>query len=214
MSRQLEMLRGQADVPSISPASRCRDACATPGDCTAPHGRGSFRRRHDRIRSVPSTRKRGKRRTDAPAGASAQLASWSATQRGQRGRSGSRRRTGRVWLTRGRWQAFDHSGRRSSIPSSRRALPDRSSGTSTATSTSISPTASASILFGHNPPFIREAIEAQLRQGFEIGPQSTLAGDVSRMRLGVDGDGACGVLQYGIRGRDRSDSRGSHREWP
>ena len=26
------------------------------------------------------------------------------------------------------------------------------------------------ILFGHNPPFIREAIEAQLRQGFEIGP--------------------------------------------
>jgi acyl transferase domain-containing protein len=37
------------------------------------------------------------------------------------------------------------------------------------------------ILFGHNPPFIREAIEAQLRQGLEIGPQTTLAGDVSRM---------------------------------
>ena len=29
------------------------------------------------------------------------------------------------------------------------------------------------ILFGHNPPFIREAIEAQLREGFEIGPQTT-----------------------------------------
>ena len=37
------------------------------------------------------------------------------------------------------------------------------------------------ILFGHNPPFIREAIEAQLRQGYEIGPQTTLAADVSRM---------------------------------
>jgi acyl transferase domain-containing protein/glutamate-1-semialdehyde aminotransferase len=36
------------------------------------------------------------------------------------------------------------------------------------------------ILFGHNPPFIREAIEAQLQQGFEIGPQTTLAADVSR----------------------------------
>jgi acyl transferase domain-containing protein/glutamate-1-semialdehyde aminotransferase len=37
------------------------------------------------------------------------------------------------------------------------------------------------ILFGHNPPFIREAIEAQLRQGFEIGPQTTLAADVARI---------------------------------
>jgi glutamate-1-semialdehyde aminotransferase/acyl carrier protein len=37
------------------------------------------------------------------------------------------------------------------------------------------------VLFGHNPPFIREAIEAQLRQGIEIGPQTALAGDVSRM---------------------------------
>ena len=37
------------------------------------------------------------------------------------------------------------------------------------------------ILFGHNPPFIREAIEAQLQQGYEIGPQTTLAADVSRM---------------------------------
>jgi glutamate-1-semialdehyde aminotransferase/acyl carrier protein len=45
------------------------------------------------------------------------------------------------------------------------------------------------ILFGHNPPFIREAIEAQLRQGYEIGPQTTLAADVSRMvseMTGVD----------------------------
>ena len=36
------------------------------------------------------------------------------------------------------------------------------------------------ILFGHNPSFIREAIEAQLQQGFEIGPQTTLAADVSQ----------------------------------
>ncbi len=36
------------------------------------------------------------------------------------------------------------------------------------------------ILFGHNPPFIREAIEAQLREGYETGPQTTLAGEVAK----------------------------------
>ncbi|WGF87880.1 aspartate aminotransferase family protein [Marinivivus vitaminiproducens] len=34
-------------------------------------------------------------------------------------------------------------------------------------------------LFGHNPPFIREAIEARLAQGFPIGPQSELAGETA-----------------------------------
>jgi glutamate-1-semialdehyde aminotransferase/malonyl CoA-acyl carrier protein transacylase len=37
------------------------------------------------------------------------------------------------------------------------------------------------ILFGHNPPFVREAIEAQMRQGIEIGPQTPLAGEVARL---------------------------------
>ncbi|HET6546396.1 MAG TPA: aminotransferase class III-fold pyridoxal phosphate-dependent enzyme [Rhodanobacteraceae bacterium] len=35
------------------------------------------------------------------------------------------------------------------------------------------------ILFGHNPPFIREAVQAQLDTGYEIGPQTPLAGEVS-----------------------------------
>lgn len=35
------------------------------------------------------------------------------------------------------------------------------------------------IMFGHNPDFIRRALEAQLAQGIETGPQSTLAGDVA-----------------------------------
>ena len=37
------------------------------------------------------------------------------------------------------------------------------------------------ILFGHNPAFIREAIQAQLETGIEIGPQTPLAGEVSAL---------------------------------
>jgi glutamate-1-semialdehyde aminotransferase len=37
------------------------------------------------------------------------------------------------------------------------------------------------ILLGHNPDFVREAVEAQLRSGYEIGPQTALAGAVARM---------------------------------
>ena len=35
------------------------------------------------------------------------------------------------------------------------------------------------ILFGHNPDFVREALQAQLDQGIEIGPQTPLAGEVA-----------------------------------
>lgn len=34
-------------------------------------------------------------------------------------------------------------------------------------------------LFGHNPKFIRDAVEQQIKQGFEIGPQSPIAGEVA-----------------------------------
>ena len=36
-------------------------------------------------------------------------------------------------------------------------------------------------LFGHNPGFVREEIEKQLKLGFEIGPQSPIAGEVARL---------------------------------
>ncbi|NJM67003.1 MAG: aspartate aminotransferase family protein [Acaryochloris sp. RU_4_1] len=35
--------------------------------------------------------------------------------------------------------------------------------------------------FGHNPPFIKDAIAQRLEQGFHIGPQSDLAGEVAEM---------------------------------
>ena len=35
------------------------------------------------------------------------------------------------------------------------------------------------ILFGHNPPFVRDALQAQLDQGIETGPQTPLAGEVA-----------------------------------
>ena len=36
-------------------------------------------------------------------------------------------------------------------------------------------------MFGHRPPFVQEAIEKQVREGFEIGPQTPLAGEVASM---------------------------------
>ncbi len=36
-------------------------------------------------------------------------------------------------------------------------------------------------IFGHNPKFIREALEKQLKEGIEIGPQSPIAGKVAAM---------------------------------
>ncbi len=36
-------------------------------------------------------------------------------------------------------------------------------------------------MFGHNPAFVREAVEKQLKLGFEIGPQSPIAGEVAKL---------------------------------
>lgn len=36
-------------------------------------------------------------------------------------------------------------------------------------------------LFGHNPPFVKEAIASQLEKGFPIGPQAELAGEVAQL---------------------------------
>ena len=37
------------------------------------------------------------------------------------------------------------------------------------------------IMLGHRPDFVEKAIEKQLREGFEIGPQTLLAGEVAKM---------------------------------
>ncbi len=52
------------------------------------------------------------------------------------------------------------------------------------------------ILFGHNPQFIREAITKQLELGIEIGPQTPLAGEVSRLvcdMVGMERAAFCGT---------------------
>lgn len=36
-------------------------------------------------------------------------------------------------------------------------------------------------MFGHNPPFIIEALQKQLQNGYELGPQHELAGEVAKM---------------------------------
>ena len=49
-------------------------------------------------------------------------------------------------------------------------------------------------LFGHNPKFIRDAVEEQLKKGFEIGPQFPIAGEVAKMICeftGMDRAGFC-----------------------
>ncbi|MEM9174222.1 MAG: aminotransferase class III-fold pyridoxal phosphate-dependent enzyme [Myxococcota bacterium] len=42
-------------------------------------------------------------------------------------------------------------------------------------------------LFGHNPSFVREAIAGQLEDGFPIGPQTPLAGEVARQVAALTG---------------------------
>lgn len=52
------------------------------------------------------------------------------------------------------------------------------------------------ILFGHNPQFIRDAIKAQLDTGIEIGPQTPLAGEVSKLvcdMVGMERAAFCGT---------------------
>jgi glutamate-1-semialdehyde aminotransferase/malonyl CoA-acyl carrier protein transacylase len=43
------------------------------------------------------------------------------------------------------------------------------------------------IFFGHNPEFVRKAVQAQMEQGIEIGPQTPLAGEVARLVCEVTG---------------------------
>jgi acyl transferase domain-containing protein/acetylornithine/succinyldiaminopimelate/putrescine aminotransferase len=45
-----------------------------------------------------------------------------------------------------------------------------------------------SIMFGHRPDFVVRAIEKQLHEGFEIGPQTSLAGDVARLFCKMTGN--------------------------
>ncbi|GAA6617368.1 hypothetical protein NUACC26_031780 [Scytonema sp. NUACC26] len=42
-------------------------------------------------------------------------------------------------------------------------------------------------LFGHNPPFIAAALEEQLKQGIQLGPQSKIAGEVATLLCELTG---------------------------
>ena len=44
------------------------------------------------------------------------------------------------------------------------------------------------IMLGHRPDFVEKAIEKQLREGFETGPQTPLAGEVARMFCEMTGN--------------------------
>jgi len=44
------------------------------------------------------------------------------------------------------------------------------------------------IMLGHRPEFVEEAIEKQLHEGFEIGPQTLLAGEVAKLLCEVTGN--------------------------
>ena len=44
------------------------------------------------------------------------------------------------------------------------------------------------IFLGHRPPFVTAAIEDQLKKGFEIGPQTPLAGEVAKMFCEMTGN--------------------------
>ncbi len=53
------------------------------------------------------------------------------------------------------------------------------------------------ILFGHAPKFVTSAIEAQLKQGMELGPQSPLAGKVARLLCELTGTERAGFCNTG-----------------
>ena len=52
------------------------------------------------------------------------------------------------------------------------------------------------IMLGHRPDFVQEAIAKQLQEGFEIGPQTLLAGEVAKMILRIHRKRACNFLQH------------------
>ncbi|MEI7613066.1 MAG: amino acid adenylation domain-containing protein [Betaproteobacteria bacterium] len=52
-------------------------------------------------------------------------------------------------------------------------------------------------LFGHNPPFIVEAISEQLKKGYELGPQHELAGEVAAMICAMTGFDRAGFCNTG-----------------
>jgi iturin family lipopeptide synthetase A len=52
-------------------------------------------------------------------------------------------------------------------------------------------------LLGHSPTFVTAAIEAQLRKGVEVGPQTPLAGDVARMMCELTGMERCAFCNTG-----------------
>lgn len=52
-------------------------------------------------------------------------------------------------------------------------------------------------MFGHNPPFIVEAINAQLQRGYELGPQHELAGEVAKMICEITNSDRAGFCNTG-----------------
>ena len=68
------------------------------------------------------------------------------------------------------------------------------------------------ILFGHGPTFITEAIAAQLKEGFEIGPQTPLAGEVAALDLRTHRQRARDLLQHRLRGRHGGAASCPHRD--
>ena len=71
-----------------------------------------------------------------------------------------------------------------------------------------------SILFGHRPDFVIRALNEQMDKGFEIGPQSPLAGKVAELLCRMTGYGAGGVLQYGFGSGSGGGPNRAHGHWP
>ena len=71
-----------------------------------------------------------------------------------------------------------------------------------------------SILFGHSPQFVTDALRAQLELGFPIGPQTELAGECAALIAEHDRYGAGLLLQYRVRGGDGCDASRPHGHRP
>ena len=70
------------------------------------------------------------------------------------------------------------------------------------------------ILFGHNPAFVREALQAQLDQGIETGPQTPLAGEVAARVAAMVGMERVAFCNTGSEAVTAADTPRPHRQRP
>ena len=70
-----------------------------------------------------------------------------------------------------------------------------------------------SCLFGHQPDFVKVALQEQIERGYEIGPQHPLAGEVCEMLCEFTGHDRAALCNTGSEAVLRSYAYRANRHW-